>query len=96
MLGRSKATVAPISRSRLFQTATLHFDVASVAVRKIGSASVINARASARAFASTVRIEDTVHDPPMDKSKTRFFRPVEKQDNGVAIIRCEGFDSRVF
>lgn len=50
---------------------------------------VARAPASSRGLASALPAEDP--DSPVESSSnksTRFFQPVEKLDNGVAIIRC--------
>lgn len=73
------------------QAARLHGRAVPTASARLATASEAGGAPGSRGFASAVPVDEGISDSAGQvNSNTRFFRPVEKLDNGVAIIRIDG------
>lgn len=71
------------------QAARLHGRAIPTASARLATASEAGGAPGSRGLASAVRVDEGSSDSAGQViSNTRFFRAVEKLDNGVAIIRC--------
>lgn len=89
LLGRTSISSGRSSNTRLMQAARLHGRAVPTASARLATASEAGGAPGSRGFASAVPVDEGISDSAGQvNSNTRFFRPVEKLDNGVAIIRC--------
>lgn len=71
------------------QAARLHGRAVPTTSARLATASETGDALGSRGLASAVRVDEGSSDSAGQvNSNTRFFRAVEKLDNGVAIIRC--------
>lgn len=91
MLCRSRVNAASARSFRLARSISIYTRPSSVALKKIRAGTATTARVPARDLASAVpSAVDTTNGPSTENSNRRFFRPVEKLENGVAIVRYAG------
>lgn len=89
LLGRTSISSGRSSNTRLMQAARLHGRAVPTASARLATASEAGGAPGSRGFASAVPVDEGSSDSAGQvNSNTRFFRAVEKLDNGVAIIRC--------
>lgn len=71
------------------QAARLHGRAIPTASARLASISEAGSAPGLRGLASAVPVDEgSSYSAGQVNSNTKFFRPVEKLDNGVAIIRC--------